>query len=218
MKIIFLFCAAMLAGAVGAQTLPPVRVVEANTVQSSSDPAVHITLPKQVRYVGADRWVLYDVADCELHLFVEADELKNVKRFYWIQFEAYIPSKPHLKYEPSTKETVEIAGLTFYTRARFGPTAEVPKPDSDFARVMQLLNKNNYRLPAEMMNARFIHYLDKDMRKELMIIVSEDLAPSGYTQAQLIENGAIAPAWKKIGDNLIQDAKERISLRKLAKP
>ena len=32
-----------------------------------------IRLPESVQYVGADRWVLYDIADCELHAFVEAD-------------------------------------------------------------------------------------------------------------------------------------------------
>jgi len=30
--------------------------------------------------------VLYGMADCELHAFVEADSQKNVERLYWIQF------------------------------------------------------------------------------------------------------------------------------------
>jgi hypothetical protein len=34
--------------------------------------------------------MLYGIADCELHAFVQADEQKNVQEFYWVQFEAYI--------------------------------------------------------------------------------------------------------------------------------
>jgi hypothetical protein len=47
-------------------------------------------LPQSLHY-AADRWVLYDIADCELHDFVDADAQKNVQRLYWVQFEGYIP-------------------------------------------------------------------------------------------------------------------------------
>jgi hypothetical protein len=43
--------------------------------------------------------VLYGIADCELHAFVEADQEQNVQRFYWVQFEAYLPTKPDLKHQ-----------------------------------------------------------------------------------------------------------------------
>jgi hypothetical protein len=32
--------------------------------------------------VDANRWIFYDLADCELHVFVEADANKIVQRFY----------------------------------------------------------------------------------------------------------------------------------------
>jgi hypothetical protein len=67
----------------------PERVVQGTTVTSASDPAVRITVPKSAQYVGADRWDLYDVADCEIHVFVEADAQKIIQRLYWIQFEGY---------------------------------------------------------------------------------------------------------------------------------
>src|ERR1700736_3987645 len=61
-------------GIPSAGTKSPERRVEANAILSERDPKVRIQLPKSVRYVGADRWVLYDIADCELHAFVEANE------------------------------------------------------------------------------------------------------------------------------------------------
>ena len=45
-----------------------------------------------MQYVGADRWVLYGIADCELHAFVEADQRKNVQSLYWVQFEDLTPT------------------------------------------------------------------------------------------------------------------------------
>ena len=75
----------------------PEPKVEGNVITSEREPKIRIQLPKSVQYVGADRWVLYGMADCELHAFVEADGQKNVKRLYWIQFEGYLPTKPGLK-------------------------------------------------------------------------------------------------------------------------
>jgi hypothetical protein len=217
-RVLMLLAIALLCGAVNAQTLAPTRTVRANVLESARDPAVVIELPKQVRYVGADRWILYDVADCELHIFVEADEQKNVKRLFWIQFEGYIPSRPELKYAPSSTPTVTMAGMDFHVRARFGPTTDTPKPGSELERVMPLLRNNGYKLPPEMMNARFIHYLDKQMRQELMIIYAEDLATSGFTNSQLIAGNAPTPAWTKIAEGLTQRAQERIVIRKGARP
>jgi hypothetical protein len=123
-------------------TLSPIRTVNATTVTSTQDPVVRVTLPKEARYVGADRWILYDIADCEIHLFVEADADKNVKRWYWIQFEGYIPSRPELKYKPKDDKRIEtIGGLDFQVRARFGPSTDTPQPNSDSERVMKLLRE-----------------------------------------------------------------------------
>jgi hypothetical protein len=69
------------------------------SVTSERDPKVRIQLPKSAQYVGADRWVLYGIADCELHAFVDADRQKNVQRLYWVQFEGYLPTKPELKHK-----------------------------------------------------------------------------------------------------------------------
>jgi hypothetical protein len=62
----------------------PERKVENNFIVSVREPKVRIELPKSVQYVRADRWLLYDIADCELHGFVEADSQRKVAQLYWI--------------------------------------------------------------------------------------------------------------------------------------
>jgi hypothetical protein len=71
------------------QNAPPERRVEGNAVTSERDPAMRIELPNPAQYLGAGRWVLYGIADCELHAFAEADGQKDVQRLYWVQFEQY---------------------------------------------------------------------------------------------------------------------------------
>jgi hypothetical protein len=97
-----------------AQTAPPERKVAGNVVTSERDPAVRIELPKSAHYVGADRWVLYGIADCELHAWVEADAQGNVRRLYWVQFESYLPSRPDLHHTYDSPKHATLNGMDFY--------------------------------------------------------------------------------------------------------
>ena len=51
--------------------------------------------------------------------------------------------------------------------------------------VEALVGAKGYRMPEAMMYVRLVHLLDKETRKELMIIYGEDLAPTGFTAADL---------------------------------
>ena len=45
---------------------------------------------------------------------------------------------------------------------------------------------------------RLVHLLDESRRKELMVFYAEDLAPSGYTAAQLLDGKEPRPEWKAV--------------------
>ena len=203
--------ALLLCSPVAAQELRPARKVEANAVISADDPALTITLPTSVRYVGADRWLLYDVADAELHVFVEADTARKVSRAYWIQFEAIVPAKPESTYNYERDPATTIAGLTFNVRARFGPTDEPTRPGSDLEHLRRLLTNAGYTLPAEVMNVSLVHLPTADRRKELMIIYMEDLAHTGMKAAQLVIDGKPAPEWTVIEKDLIDRVRDNIT-------
>lgn len=189
----------------------PERVVRDNVVISKADPAITITVPKSATWLGADRWDLYGIADCELHVYVEADIEKNVKALYWIQFEGYLPSNQHT-YDYTKDEPVTFAGRPFWKRARFSATPAAPRAGSDFERVQQIVAKAGYKLPAEQMNVRLVHLLDESKRKELMFIYAEDLAPTGYTAAQLLDGKEPRPEWAPLEKALVERAQQRIQL------
>jgi len=189
----------------------PEREVKGNRLISKSDPAITIKVPRWAVYLGAERWELYDVADCELHLFVEAYPDKTVKAMYWIQFEAYLPTNEYT-YDYSKDEPVTFGGRPFWKSSNFGPTNNTPRAGGDGERTRLMLARAGYKLPAERMSVRLLHLVDESRRKELMIIYAEDLVPSGYSASQLLDGKEPGPEWKNIEHGLVERAKKRIKL------
>ena len=204
-------CAALLLFLPTAEATSPERVVHGNRLISQSDPAITIEVPAAAKYLGAERWDLYGIADCELHVFVEADDNKQVKRLYWIQFEGYLPANTHT-YDYSKDEPVTFAGLPFHQRTHVGPTNNKPREGSDGERVRQMLAREGYSYAPEAMNVRLVHLLDDAKRKELMFIYGEDLALSGFTTAQLKDGDQFRPEWKQVEKGLVDRAMSRIKL------
>ena len=211
-SILVLVSCLLYAATLTAQTAPLERKVLGSVVTSERDPAVRIELPKAAQYVGADRWVLYGIADCELHAFVEADAQKSVQSLYWVQFEGYLPSRPdlHHKYDSPTHATIEA--MDFYVDTWVRAKDAATESGSDREHLEALLRAKGYQMPEAMLYVRLVHLLDKENRKELMIIYGEDLAPTGFTAADLSESGKAHEQWPPIADALLERAVRRITI------
>jgi hypothetical protein len=216
-RIIILVLLARCLAAV-AQADAPERKVENNVIISERDPKVRVELPKSVQYIGADRWVLYDIADCELHAFVEADSQQNVQRLYWVQFEGYLPTKPKLKYEYDSPRHTTIGGLDFYVDTWTGAIDDKVRAGSDTEHIEALSRAKGYKMPAGMMYVRLVHLLDEQKRKELMIIYGEDLASTGFTAADLKEGGNAYVQWLAIEKGFVERAEKKIKIEETANP
>ncbi len=201
----------LLCGLPAAQARGPERKVEANRIVSERDPKARVELPKTVKYVGADRWVLYDIADCELHAFVETDG-SDVRRLYWVQFEGYVPTKPELKHQYNSPRHATIGGLDFYVDTWIRADGADTKPGSDREHIEALVRAKGYRMPPGMAYVRLVHLLDEQKRKELMIIYGEDLAPTGFTAAELQEGGKARDRWPAIEKDLVERATQKIAI------
>jgi hypothetical protein len=197
----------------GQERKTPERTVQQNVIISAQRPSIRIELPTRARHLGADRWILYDVADCELHVWIEANQDKVVNRLYWVQFEAFLPSKPQSRYNYPFTRTRNIGGLNFDVRARFGPNTP-PKPESDADHVWKMIEGAGYKLPQDMMNVRFVHLPDEQKRTELMIIYAEDLKPTGLTAADLEPEGKANDRWAALEQALIERGAQNLKLSK----
>ncbi len=196
----------------------PERKVEGSLIISRRDPAVEIQLPKSALYAGADRWILYDIADCELHAFVEADAQHNVQRLYWVQFEGYVPSKPDLKHTYDSPQHAQIGGMDFYVDTWVRANTDEKTSGSDREHIEALIHARGYKIPPGMMYVRLVHLLDEQKRKELMIIYGEDLVSTGFTAVDLHEGGKAYDRWPQIANGLVERAEKKIVIRKTSNP
>jgi hypothetical protein len=206
--LMVVFCCGLLYS----QAVAPERNVDGNVLVSKHDPAVRVQVPKTAQYVGAIRWPLYEVADCELHAFVEADANKNVQRLYWVQFEGYLPEKPEMHYTYDSPRHTNMGGLDFYVDTWVRPDGAKTRPGSDRERIEALIRAKGYRMPAGMMYVRLVHLLEEQKRKELMIVYGEDLAPTGLSAAALDQGGNAHDRWPAIEKGLVDRAQQGLLL------
>jgi hypothetical protein len=214
--ILVLFAIIVLCGYLSAQTTPPERKVENSEIRSERDPKVQIHLPKSVEYVGADRWVLYGMADCELHAFVDAGPRKDVQRLYWVQFESYLPTRPELKHTYASPRHASIGGMDFYVDTWVRRKDAETQPGSDREHIDALIGAQGYHMPEGMMYVRLVHLLDEQKRKELMIIYGEDVAQSGLSAAELQPGGKAYDRWPTIQEDLLGRAEKNIAIARTA--
>jgi hypothetical protein len=198
-----------------AQTPAPERKV-VGTAVTSRDPAIRVSVPKEARYIGADRWPLHGVADCEIHVFVEADASKRIQRLYWIQFEAFLPTQPGARYDYDRDAATEINGFPVRHRERFGATAEKTRAGSDLEHVKKLVAAAGYTWPAEAVNARLVHLPDDTRRREVMVIYIEDMASTGKTSADFLSEGKVSAAWTPVAAGVLERAKARVTFERVS--
>src|SRR5262245_15614214 len=142
------------------QSDAPEREVQGNVVTSARDPQVRVEFPRSAQYVGPDRWILYGIADCELHAFVDADAHKRVQRLYWLQFESYVPSRPELHHTYDSPRHRTLGGMDFYADTWVTGKGDTVTKGSDLEHILTLVRRKGYRLPADMMSVRLVHLLD----------------------------------------------------------
>lgn len=180
-----------LAGACLAVGEMPQRIVDGNTVVSARDPSARIELPGSATYVGSERWILEAYSDdIELHVFVDADPARRVKRIYWVQFEAYLPSRPELKHTYDSARRMTLGGMDFLVDTWAERTGRSEDPESDGAHLKARLRSAGYTLPESLQSVRFVHLMD-GARKELMLIYSEDAAPRAL-QPELLRRAQLS--------------------------
>lgn len=190
----------------------PERIAHGHNVVSTHDPKMEIDLPADAKYVGSDRWVLKVYADdIELHAFVDTGADKRIRRLYWVQFEAYLPSHPEMKHSYDSPRHAIIGNLDFFVDTWVESPDSADEPDSDSAHLKTLLRSKGYTLPSSMMSVRFVHVMD-GARKELMFIYSEDLASTGLTAVDFKKGGKAYDRWPELEKGLIARGQQSLSL------
>jgi len=195
---------------------PPIsRTVSGQVLKSKDTPAVRLEFDKAFKYAGGHSFVLYEVANAEQHFFVDADKEGRIKRFYWIQFEGYLPANTNTyKYTPT--KVVNIGGFDFiadaYPRSLKG---NLGRPDSDGNRARAFLVGKGFKMAGtEILSQRLVHLVDEAKRNELMIIYIEDLSDIGLSAADLSEGGSARARWPEISQGLLDRAQKNMKVKR----
>ena len=157
---------------------PAPYTVSKGRIQSEMQPKIRLGIDTALTYVGSQRWILYNVAQAEQHLFVQRAP-DGAQRFLWVQFEEYIPSS-NGKYDYSKSVPISAFGRELRVDKRLWqvPTTE-SRPESDGAYARRLLREHGITLPSHMLYERFIYLPDSTGRRELMVIYAEDVRSVG---------------------------------------
>jgi hypothetical protein len=168
---------------------PKMREVKGQTIISTALPEADLTFGKEFRYVGSQRVNLYGNAEAEQHLFVEADNTGVVEKFYWVQFEHFLPTNTRT-YDYSPDRTTQIGGMSFIYDVKSWPdyaALQAEDPQSDGAAVEHLLANHSLAFPKQAVRVRMFYLPAPDRRSELMIIYGESLPSNSNVPVR--ENG-----------------------------
>lgn len=183
------------------------RTVKGRVLTSAATPPVKLEFGKSFKYVGSQSFILYDVATAEQHFFVDADDQGRIKRFYWVQFEGYLPNNSH-HYDYKSTKVVNAGGWDFFADAYPRNIKGNPgRADSDGSRARSFLQAKGYRMASDdLLSQRLVHLVDEAKRNELMIIYIEDLTGTGLTAADLGPGGSAATRWDDMAKGLLDRA------------
>jgi hypothetical protein len=166
------------------------RHVRGRTIVSAEYPKAELRIQNGFRFVGTQQVNLYGVAEAEQYLFVRSGPDKLVKRFYWIQFEHFLPTN-NRTYNYDSTRTTQIGDLQFIYNVGSWPdyaTAVAGDPASDGAAIERLLAKRHLSFPQKAVHVRMFHLPSADHRTELMIIYGEALPQN---TAVPVRNGGV---------------------------
>jgi hypothetical protein len=201
----------MLGAGATAQPLPE-RTVQGNRLSSQREPKISITVPQALTYDGARRFVLYGVADCEIHIFAETDTDGGLKRLVWVQFEGYLPERPDAHYGYNSPRHANLGGLDFFVDLYPRANTDAVRAGSDREQVDAMLAARGARTPAGMMYVRLVHLLNDSKRREVMIIYGEALPDQSVAAADLMAGGKRESAWPGMADALLARATQAIQI------
>jgi hypothetical protein len=167
--IAFALLPLLLVAAAGAQTMPLRHTVADHVVQVGEGGIATLAVDTAFRYVGGQRFVLLGVADAEQHAFVAADASGNIQRFYWVQFEQYLPGSQ------GTYDYADL-GLTLNGRqwhAQVRKYSTPADPASDRGHLYAMFAAAGLRAPSPAIRTRLVYVTSADRRSELMIVYAE---------------------------------------------
>jgi hypothetical protein len=162
------------------------RRVKRQVLTSTYLPSIRVRFDKRFKYVGSQKFILYDRAQVEQYFFVDADKQRRIKRMYMVQFEGYLPNVNATYDYPLTK-TINLGGQTYIVNAESIPSVSAAlkqNPQSDVARAASFLESKTYRVSESIIFQRFVRLVDESKRHEIILLYVEDTSTGSSAETE----------------------------------
>jgi hypothetical protein len=196
------------------QSSVPTRDVEHNVLTSSDLPRIKLRIDPSLRFVGRLQFVLYDVAEADVFVFAEGGAGGALRRFEIVQFEGYLDNNAYA-YDYHSPTTVQVGAHPFLHDYYFTDRdrqSEPLRPDSDAARVWNLLREHGFTQPARYMRVRLVRLLGEERRRELLIIYGESLDDRPDVAGELPANAFFGEEHSQLAGELLGRALRAIEV------
>ena len=143
------------------------RLVKGHVLTSIYLPSIRVRFAKRFKYIGSQRFILYDRARVEQVFFVDADNQRRIKRMYMVQFEGYLPIV-NATYDYPVTKAINLGEQTYIVDGESIPNVSAAlkeNPQSDVAHAASFLKSKGYRVSESIMFQRFVRLVDDAKRK-----------------------------------------------------
>jgi hypothetical protein len=162
------------------------RRVKRQVLTSINLPSIRVRFDRRFKYIGSQRFILYDRAQVEQVFFVDADSQQRIRRMYMVQFEGYLPNINATYDYPLTK-TINLGGQTYIVDAESIPNVSAAlkeNPQSDVAHAASFLKSKGYRVSESIVFQRFVRLVDEAKRNEFILLYVEDAGAGAPSEAE----------------------------------
>ena len=154
----------------------PIRRVTGHVLTSNYLPSIRVRFDKRLKYVGTQKFILYDRSQVEQHFFVDADKQGLIRSMFLVQFESYLPNI-NATYDYPVTKTVDLGGQTYIVNVESIPNVSgvlKQDPQSDVARASSFLVSKGYHISESILYQRFVRLVDEAKRSEFILVYVED--------------------------------------------
>lgn len=162
------------------------RRVKHQVLTSTDLPSIRVRFEKRFKYVGSQKFILYERAQVEQFFFVDADKHGLIKRMYMTQFEGYLPNI-NARYDYPQTKTVNLGGQAYLANTEIipdVPAALKQNPQSDVARAASFLESKGYRISESILYQRFVRLVDEAKRHEFILLYVEDAGAGASSEKE----------------------------------
>jgi len=152
------------------------RAVKRNAVISARDPVARIEVDEELRYIGALRFDLKEMACVERHVFA-AVQNHQIQRLFIVQLEGILESSSEI-YRWRMRDAVRLGDAEYrYNVLAFDTAASIrEEPEAETAKTDAFLKSRGLELETELVMSRFARVVGEDRKHELIFFYMEPLA------------------------------------------